>query len=314
MKEGLKSNNRVLTEFFDVATSTDYRKALSCYGLDLPVVDAFSILDGLTIYEKNDDPKGVGKIQRLDWDSKILGVDSARIGSLYFLKDDTEPYQTRLNMVEKLLYEATEGSHKFLTCRISADDIFLAHALEEKGFRLCDVLNIYLRKMGDTLSVQSNGRKEVRKEAMEILARCLDGMTWGRMYQDPCIDNKLAVKFYLETSKKILNQESHITIARDKGRGIGVAIGVVDQDISKNIGSRYGVLWLIVVDPSYQGKGFGNALLSQFIEEFSDQTDLLEIGTQVSNRSANRMYIKANCYPLTQALTFHWWQSGIENG
>ena len=125
---------------------------------------------------------------------------------------------------------------------------------------LCDVLNIYLAE----LHKSGESYPDQRDEALEILDRCLEGMTWGRMYQDPNIDPEMAMKFYRDTSSWILNQECCVSISRENNRGVGLAIGVIDGKMSENIGCHYGFLWLIAVDPEFQGKGVGRNLFYKF--------------------------------------------------
>ena len=209
-------------------------------------------------------------------------------------------------LIDNILHKTDESGYRLLTCRITAEDTFLAHALEERGFRLCDVLNIYVSE----LDVSELTVADEKDEAIKILDRCLEDMSWGRVYQDPNIDHSLAKKFYRDSSAWILSQKCHVTIARVNGHSVGLAIGIIDQQISDNISRNFGALWLIAVDREYRGMGVGKKLLQDFSKEFSTQVDLLEIGTQVSNIPANRMYLKANYQPLTQALTFHRWSSG----
>ena len=46
------------------------------------------------------------------------------------------------NVSKKIVKEADRLGHKFVMCRITASDPLLANALEEVGFRICDILNI----------------------------------------------------------------------------------------------------------------------------------------------------------------------------
>ena len=85
-----------MTSFFDIATSADYRKALSGYGLDMVALDTVCGTDELIAFTRNGRQMGVGKIHHLEWDSQFFGVKSARIESLYFVENDSEPYDTRV--------------------------------------------------------------------------------------------------------------------------------------------------------------------------------------------------------------------------
>ena len=190
-------------------------------------------------------------------------------------------------------------------CRITASDPLLANALEEVGFRICDILNIYVAK-----SVSANTEVlDHRSEASEILEHCIKGMKWGRIHQDPNIIPAMAHQFYLELTREILTQECHVTIVRSDGRAVGFAIGVPEIETSNFLNERFGVLWLIAIDPEFQGIGLGKKLFKEFLLNFSGLCDIVEIGTQSNNKPANEIYTQAGCQLVAQALTFHRWVS-----
>ncbi len=299
----------VSEDFFNSASSADYRNALAEFGLDMVALDTIAEDTNLTFCSDETRPNGIGKLTHLEWDSNFFSCKSARIESLYFRDNDPNAYQTRLKLIDDILRGANDNGYKFLSCRITAEDTLLAYALEENGFRICDILNIYV---SESVAGEPIGIDE-RDEAAEILDNCIEGLIWGRVHQDPMIDPVLAKKFYRDTSAWILSQECHVTIARENGRGVGFAIGLIDRETTEIMGRRHGILWLIAVDPKFQGRGIGKNLLDNFKTEFSPQIDLLEIGTQVSNVAANRMYLRAGYRPLTQALTFHRWDTGSKS-
>ena len=144
------SDGRPDPEFMAAATSADYRRALSEFGLDMAALDALSQTDDVGAFDEIGRQKGAGKMHHLDWDSQFFGVGSARIEGLYFADDDPDPYQTRSSVIDALLREADAAGDRFLNCRISAGDAHLSKALEDKGFQLFDVLNIYVTKLDDT--------------------------------------------------------------------------------------------------------------------------------------------------------------------
>ena len=245
----------------------------------------------------------VGKIKHLQWDSNFFKTPAGRIESLFFQSNSTSPYTDRLQMVKKLIASATQQGLSFLNCRISAQDSLLAHALEEEGFRLCDILNIYLTNLDNKTS---EGSCE-RQEALDILEKCMSNMNFGRIHQDPKISPSLSTKFYIDTTAWILSKNSHLTIAKHNNKPAGFAIGLEDREMSLATNSRYGFLWLIAILPEYRGCGIGGKLLKKFTERFSTSCNYLEIGTQVSNLAANRLYQRAGYQLTTQALTFHRW-------
>ena len=296
-------SDKVLTSFLSSAEAGDYRRGLFPGILDVASLERPMNSPNLQVLYSDGALQAIGKMTALEWDSDFFGTPSGRIESFYFQDSSISPYADRLSMVKKLVAIAERQGVSFLNCRITAEDTFLAHALEEEGFRLCDILNIYLAELGD----EAVSGPDNRQEAKSILGRCVANMNFGRVHQDPMITSLLATKFYQDTTDWVLSKNCHVTIARLDGKPAGLAIGVMDEEMSKAMDSRYGFLWLIAVMPEYEGRGIGGKLLKAFMGEFSAACDLLEIGTQVSNISANRLYRRAGCRLATQALTFHRW-------
>lgn len=295
-----------LKTFESSATPADYRRGLSPGVLDVSSLEPACDGDNVEALFKGGAVEAVGRLTPLDWDSDFFGTAAGRLEGLYFDAGAASPFALRSAMVKRLVEKADNRKIRFLNCRISAADTYLAQALEEQEFRLCDILNIYTVELSGGAGQGSGSRDE----ALKILDRCIATMNFGRVHQDPMIEPSVATKFYRETTAWVLSKDCHVTIARKDGRSVGLAIGVVDGDMSRALGRRYGFLWLIAVMPEYGGRGIGGELLNAFMGEFSASCDLLEIGTQVSNVAANRLYQNTGCRLATQALTFHRWSWG----
>ena len=305
----MKTETKTITDevyrrFISSAQSSDYRRVLEGYGLDMLAFNTLSGRDNLVFHSEHGHLRGLGQIHHLNWDSEFFGVDTARIENLLFSQDSKAPFEIRANLIGQIVERADKGNAKFLSCRITAEDTLLAQALEEQGFRLCDILNVYVK----TLKRIDKIIPDRREEAFRVLDHCLGGMKWGRVYQDPNIEKSKAREFYQQISVSMLSKDCHVTIARENGLGVGLAIGVLDPKVSEFMDKPYGVLWLIAIAPEFHGRGVGKKLLKKFIKEVSGLYDFLEIGTQVSNVGANKMYLSVGCNLLTQALTFHRWR------
>lgn len=296
--------------FLEQAAAADYRHVLSSLGFDLAQEEKAATGERFAANDANGHITATGRVRSLPWDSDFFGVASGRFEGLFFSSTDPDLLKTRLDLLQKMTAAAKANGLGFLDCRIRADDLYLKEALEKSGFFLCDELSVYQTELtaGPEDAQPSAEPAPEWDELAVLLERCLEDMEWGRVFQDPNIKPEKARKFYLDACRHYLGQGARVTTIEQNGKLAGVAFGVVDEEISKQIGRRYGILWFITIDPTHRGKGLGKSLFDKFKREFSAYAELLEIGTQSANAAANRIYLTAGCSPLARVMTFHKWE------
>lgn len=250
--------------------------------------------------------EAMGRYQSLAWDSSFFGYPVGRLEGM-FLADNEDNSRTRLKLVDALLEKNVSG---LTACRFRADDIELAQALEKRGFRLVDAMQIYTVDLRCTeVSLAAGILTDLSIDGIDDVVRgCIKGMQYGRFFADLNILREKAESYYLEVSRYYLKQEGACCVVlSDQGKDIGFAIGVVDGNKTEQLGKRYAYLWLIAVDPAYQGMGFGKQLFDGFLWRMKDVADVVEIGTQIWNVPANRLYVDRGCKPVSSLLSYHLW-------
>lgn len=290
------------SDFFGHAEPVDYRHFLRREGYDFGLSESRVDDERIWITEA-DAHVAAGRLHALDWDSEFFGVPTGRLEGMFFRPDDPAPIETRHALVRRLVERADAHGFRHMTCRVRADDLFLIQALEEEGFRLADLLTVYMLRLGPGEASPAVEWTELRP----LLKRSMRGMRWGRMFNDEKFDRETAERFYVEVARHYCANGAHVTLHMRDGAPAGAAIGIVDDEVSRQIGCRYGVLWHLIVAPESQGTGVGTALFRAFCRDFGARCDLLEIGTQIYNDAANRIYLKAGCVPRSHASTFHRW-------
>ena len=302
--------------FLSQASPADYREFLSADGLDLGAEEFLVRNPRVTVTDDRDALSGVGRIQPLDWDSTFFDTPSGRLEGLFFTDKVGLRGWSRSELIERLVDRAETMNLRHLTCRIRADDLSLAHCLERADFHLVDIMTIYQRSLENLPLIEGGQDQKIptHRKVMEFLGAAVKGMQWGRVFHDPQIDRETAEKFYIEMSNFYLTKGAHITAIYEGDRLAGVALGITDEELSRSLGKRYGYLWLIIVSPEFMGRGFGSKLFDNFCRTFSRQCDLLEIGTQIANIPANRLYMKAGCIYRQGVSTFHKWGRDELNG
>ena len=306
----MKSNEREDVElFWREAVAADYQHFLRKDGLKSHLVEP----DGIGKRKIIVDDSGIiatGRIIPLEWDSIFFGFSCAKIDGMYFSQRASRE-DTRRRLLSEILGDEAAKDAILLSCRIRADDYPLTQELEAEGFRLVDVMTIFnkelngpgVSKVGDTVLEESDSN------IVPLLEECINGMHFGRMFSDPHITIEKAREFYLEVSKHYLSKEASTITVQYEGADAGLAIGVIDDGVSGYLKRRYGYLWFIGLLPEFKGRRLGHELFSLFCQEFSNSCDLLEIGTQIHNYPATRIYESGNCRISSHLLTFHRWNS-----
>jgi GNAT superfamily N-acetyltransferase len=294
--------NDTVLRFLEHAEPADYRHFLRESGFDFAAHEYEAAGEHLQCTDVNSDIGAVGRLVELDWDTDFFGVPAGRLEGFFFRRDDGGP-EIRRQIVRRLVAHAEDRGLSHLTCRVRADDLFLIQAFEAEGFRLVDLMTVYTREIKGGGTVP----KFDRAVLWPVLEDWIHGMEWGRLFHDAHIDRATAERFYLDVSRHYLENGAHLTVHSVDGVPAGVAIGVADEEVSRRICRRFGVLWLIIVAPEHQGRGIGALLFEAFCREFGQSCDLLEIGTQIYNLPANRIYLNAGCTPRSHLCTFHRW-------
>ncbi|NVL90352.1 MAG: GNAT family N-acetyltransferase [Desulfobacterales bacterium] len=296
-----------LRAFWENAVPGDYQHFLSRYGFPLHFKEPEA--GGIRkIVAAKGDIFATGRIVPLDWDSEFFGFSCARLEGLFF-SGEGDPIYARERLMAALLEEEVARTAVFLSCRVRADDLPLAQALEAAGFRLVDVMAVFMKKLDGLAHSRRHGiaLKYEASNIIPLLEECIRGMRFGRMLADPNIPKEKAHEFYLQVSRYYLTQGAAAVVLQYDGANVGLAIGVPDETISGYLKRRYGYLWFIGLLSDFKGKRLGHELFSLFCREFACSCDILEIGTQVHNYPATRVYEKGACAVSNHLLTFHRW-------
>lgn len=251
------------------------------------------------------------RIVRLPWDSRFFEFPVARLEGLFFRRGK-DAYQDRVHMVTKSLGTNAGKSARLIICRVRADDPDLILALEDNDFRLADVLAIYSKHIKVDKKKQHHTLTDSADSALhQLVEECIKSMRHGRLFADPLITDDLAGRFYASVTGYYIEKGATVTVLKIGNTPAGVAVGIMDEKISREINQKYGYLWLIALKPQLLGKGLGSELFKKFCSQFGSICDTVEIGVQVANLPATRVYLKSGCRLEGHLMTFHRWQSKI---
>lgn len=255
----------------------------------------------------------VARACRLAWDTAQLGIPCGRIEQLWASGREYAP--ALMEALDEVLEIFAREKTQFVDARVGLHDLSLAQALERRGFYLADVMAIYGSAAPPLPSPApggySIGAGRPGGDALQDAERfTLSAFSHSRLYQDEHISRDKADAFYLALLRHFFTKPDTTLILANgpEGRVVGYALGRLDPDAGKT-GEPLAYLWMIAVDPAHEGKGLGAALLNEFLRRMHQRAPFVEVGTQVSNAAANRLYRKANLAPVTHLATFHRWSA-----
>jgi ribosomal protein S18 acetylase RimI-like enzyme len=245
----------------------------------------------------------------LEWDSQALKMRVARIGA--FFSSNSRWYEPDVNeLVAEIEDKLVQRRIGFASCRIGFENLELAKSLSACGWEIRDVMNIYNAPQGQSRSGAAANHEIIsinQEEISEYIDEFSDAFRFSRIHEDPRIPPSLAAQFYRNMCAEIFQNPSSIAVGiLHKGTLAGIAIGSHDLELSQRIGRKIAYLWQIVIFERFRGFGLSLPLLAAFTERFQD-ADIIEVGTQVNNLAANRLYSKAGLRLMANAITFHKW-------
>jgi len=264
-------------------------------------------------YQSNNKPVAIVEGRYLNWDSDILGVPCARIDSLWA---DSQKNMDKLNVaLSNILLKMDNDGIRLCDIRIGMHSFDMIHIAEHNGFKLMDVLNIYLSK-GESYQKNSNFNQNFRimanptlseKQVIQAEKIAMKAFNYSRLYQDKNIAPHLCDFFYKSLFKNLLkDHNSEIGIALEKDESVaGFYIGFMETDIRLKGG--FGYLWIIATASHHIGKRIGSQLLCTFLNTMHKTCSLIEIGTQINNYPANILYKSNNLSVVANVATFHRW-------
>lgn len=201
----------------------------------------------------------------------------------------------------------------FLDCRIAADDVYAARALEAVGFRYVGT-EVYLgREIGGGELFEPPADIEIaecsradREEVFEIIEST---HVHNRFISDPLIQAEEAHSLYRKLVNNCFGQSQFTTlIARRHGAVQGFIIRKRNEAFSKIAGKKTGSLDFIGVRPDSQNKGLGAYLNRAALQGMAQQgVQYVGVRTLANNYPALRITFKTGFAVTSTSLHFHRW-------
>jgi len=259
---------------------------------------------------------GTGCVTALEpqsWDSDVLGLSAGTVSDVFHGQPLSQhEAECLVALIEKKIKAVNLD---FISFRISVTERFLLQALENFGWYEVDRLNIYSASLNSLTESKIKSLPDQYElgdfdldDGLAFLESQPGLFCLSRMHMDTNIPKVKADNFY----KAVFCSQYHsLTNFRvglwRKGRLIGIAIGNVDRWLADTLNFNLGYLWLLGISETVRGKSLSKPLLAAFIVKAKDQLETLEIGTQIGNLAANKLYISLGFKLAARTVTLHRW-------
>lgn len=246
----------------------------------------------------------------LPWDTEQLGISSARVEWLLSAGSYQMARQCKTKIVEHLLHQCrAEGIH-YLTARMHAGDLSSIHALEENGFELIDGIQTFSRRLNsahDYPVATYRTRLYEPQDLRQILSIARSSYVFDRFHMDACLPTEAANRLnerWVENSC-LGSAADAVVVALDEDFPVGYVTCQIDRYAAERLGVMFGTIGMVATDVLLRGRGVARAATYGALRWFAEQgVDFVEVGTQLCNIPAGRLYEQCGFRLVANSLTF----------
>jgi GNAT superfamily N-acetyltransferase len=253
---------------------------------------------------------------RRRWESEHLGLAAGAIEHLVVAPD--LPRQARERVFARLL-EAAEGAFRdasivHVTCRTDTTRVAQVQALEAAGYATMDVVLHHLlsrgaRRPAPEASPGVRIRGHAPGDATRVAEIARRVYRYDRLHVDPALETaRVADAYAAWGANSCRGLADHVVVAEVDGVVAGFFTLRVDPDQAR-LGVRLAKVWLVGLDEAFQGRGLGPRLMAAAEAWAFDEAeaDVIEVGTQLANHPALRLYGRRGFLPANSVFAHRLW-------
>ncbi|MCY4072972.1 MAG: GNAT family N-acetyltransferase [Chloroflexi bacterium] len=240
-------------------------------------------------------------VRFLPWDTNHFGH---RIGRANIRRLDEASWQLLRDACKQMEIDC-------LYFLADAGDLSSINELQRHGFIFVDVRVTIERTVPDAETPPSRRSigdailRPSRVDDVETLAAIArDSFTVTRFFADPFLDNeKVSAMYQIWITKSVTTDFADRVIVAEVNRE---SVGFVTCHLDRHL--HEGKIALAALAASARGKGYSGAMIQHALEWFRDQgMERVNVPTQGSNISAQRMYQRRGFVTRSTELWFHKW-------
>jgi dTDP-4-amino-4,6-dideoxy-D-galactose acyltransferase len=241
--------------------------------------------------------------ERLDWDSEQFGFAAARLhvpGATG--ASDCAMEATQL---ETVLDECRAAGIRHLIARVDARHMSMIHTLENAGFELLDGIQTFALELDNPLILICLDGLSVRPlcwfDRPQVLTIAKTAYSYDRFHVDSALSQETADRINATwVDNCCRGQMADVVFVAEENHEV---LGFVTCKINPK--THVGVIGMVATHASARRRGVARAITSACINWFHENGAFrIEVGTQLANLPATRLYQTMGFRSIAVSLTF----------
>jgi dTDP-4-amino-4,6-dideoxy-D-galactose acyltransferase len=255
------------------------------------------------------EPQALATLEALEWDTRVLGLGAGRL-KLFVTGHYAEACELAGRLCAVAESAAREWGLEHISARVDAADDPSIHALESAAFLNVDALATFSASSETLAAIPRASDLPVSAATAHDcpnLTALAGSFVHGRFHTDPSIAPERAGDIYRAWIEACCARTAadEVIVARDGHDIAGFIACRVVADTARPLGRPAGTIPLVAVGAAWQGQRVGSRLLAAAGEWFvGRRVSMVEIGTQLRNISAARLYGRSGFRITSGSLSF----------
>ena len=261
--------------------------------------------------KKNGKIVGLTIFSKLEWDSEILKFNAGKIDFIAADGDYNNKFKIKNILTKGIIKKCLEEGINYILCRINSNELSSINSLISNRFILIDGIlkfslnlkNLKLKSINQNIETRLVDPEEI--DQIKKIAR--GSFKIDRFHSDPLIPNDQADRLYeiwAENSCKNKVADAVIVGSID-GQIISFVTCKIDKIAKEYFNLHLGVIELVATKDKFRKKRFAKYTTYGAIEWFkNNKIEIVEVGTQISNIAASRLYESCGFKLISTSLTF----------
>ncbi len=252
--------------------------------------------------------------KELPWDTALLGVNAGRVDLLLATGTLREQAAIKATLLRHIVRGAEPPGIRHLSCRIDAEDISSVHALEASGYALMDGINTFTIEThlrdADVNAEHFSIRLGNESDAGTAAALGRTAFTVDRFHNDPEVAQDKADNLYAEWVRNSFSGKAAqgTVVAEDASGMLGFVTCQLQADTTPVLGFPVGTIGLVATKAEARGRGVGRKMTLRALAWLEAQgCAMTEVGTQMANIPAARLYEACGFRLASSSLSFRAW-------
>lgn len=243
-----------------------------------------------------------------EWHGGFFGLSMGKIQPFLVYRD---PDAAGSALLDHALASALTRGYEHLSSRVDASDWGAIRLLESCGFSLVDgsqklslptsrVPSSKDRPEGMSIGALRDGEGE----RLAVIASA--SHTTNHFFNDPSLDREAGKRLFEAWVARCCDGLArHLFVARDGDEPVGFASYIGASALERHLGIKVICLDFIVIDAARQGRGIGEWLLLETLNELAPQYDFVELRTSFNNYPALSLYHRLGFETIASDVILH---------